>query len=383
MQRPIKVIHIITGLSVGGTEIMLSKILGKTNRNTFNPIVISLRGEGLIYKNIQSLGIQVVNLGMGTGIKSFLRFIELIKYLKNESPDIIQTWMYHADLLGGLCGRMVGIRRILWNIRNTRLGLKYNRLTTLIIVKLCALLSHWIPIKIISCSQAARDVHVKMGYARDRFVIIPNGVDSSIFRPNARARDDIRKELSINPHTPLVGLIARYAPIKDHQTFFKAAGMLSRINPDVHFLLCGEGMTGENKEVVAKINEYDIVKQVHLLGTRRDVAAITSALDIAVSSSVGEAFPNVVAEAMSCGVPCVATNVGDSALIIGDTGIIVPSANPRHLADAILELLKLPREERRKMGERARQRIQDNFEISKTVTAYENLYQEIFRNRNN
>jgi len=242
-----KVLHIITGLGMGGAEFMLHRLVSQLEKNNFENIIISLTDEGVFGERIKALDIPLYSLNMRFGLLIPKKMIAMINLIRKEKPDIIQTWMYHADLLGGLCGRMVGIKRILWNIHNTRLGLRYNKLTTLLIVKICAWLSRWLPTKIISCSQAAMEAHIKIGYARDKFVVIPNGVDSSIFHPNAEARRDVRRELLLKSTTPLVGLIARYAPIKDHGTFFKAVSMLARTNPDVHFLLCGEGMTKKMK----------------------------------------------------------------------------------------------------------------------------------------
>ena len=208
-------------------------------------------------------------------------------------------------------------------------------------------------------------------------IVIPNGTDLSAFRPNQGARHSVRKELEIPEEAPLIGLVGRFHPHKDHYNFLRAASSLYRDRRDVHFVLCGDEVTWQNSRLVGWIQEAGIQQCSHLLGRRDDIPRLTAALDIATSSSFGESFANVIVEAMSCGVPCVVTDVGDSAVIVGNTGRVVPPQNPQKLAHALRELLGLGHTGRTRLGIAARSRIQEYFDLPGAVARYENVYQEL------
>lgn len=220
-------------------------------------------------------------------------------------------------------------------------------------------------------------IHIELGYSANKMVVIPNGFDLSEFKPNPMARQAVRDELGISEGSQLIGLIGRFDPQKDHHNFVKAAAILLSQSPEVHFILCGDGITWENIELTDWIEEAGIRENCHLMGQREDIPLITAALDIATSSSCSEGFPNVIGEAMACGIPCVVTDVGDSALIVGDTGLVVPPKNPQALAGAWQKLLELGPENKVQKGMSARHRVQENFSLPLIVGRYENLYQEI------
>jgi len=377
MKPPIKIIHLITGLSTGGAENTLAKLLAHKRMNGISSKVISLKDDGPIGDEIRKLGIPVINLGWRAGSVNLLQWLSLIKTLKKESPDILQTWMYHADLVGGICGKLAGIKHILWNIRNLNLDKAYIKSSTMWVVKVCAQLSKSLPKKIIVNSEHARTVHIKNGYDPSKFVIIPNGFDLSKFHPDKEAKASVLKELNLPADNELVGLVARYDPIKDHVNFLNAARILHKQNLKVHFLLCGRDITWENKDLVKFIEKNDLLHYTHLLGERKDIPRLTAALEIAVSSSAGESFSNTIGEAMSCGVPCVVTDVGDSANLVSNTGKVVPPNNHKALAEGIMEILTMSLKDRRNLGLSARQRIHDKFELSCTLQKYKNLYLEI------
>jgi glycosyltransferase involved in cell wall biosynthesis len=212
-------------------------------------------------------------------------------------------------------------------------------------------------------------------------VVIPNGYDVGTFRPDFGARAIVRKALGLSEDAPIIGMVARFDPQKDHRTFIRAAQMLHRDRPDAHFLLCGMEVTWENQELARWIDDAGLRTHCHLLGRRDDdIANVTAALDIAsLSSSYGEGFPNVVSEAMCCSVPCVVTDVGDAALIVGPTGIVVPPRNPEALAAAWRTMLEMGCEGRRPMGIAARQRIKERFDIAEITGRYEHLFEELAR----
>jgi glycosyltransferase involved in cell wall biosynthesis len=207
-------------------------------------------------------------------------------------------------------------------------------------------------------------------------VVIPNGFDLSELRPDPAARQDVRRELEVGERAPLVGMAARFHPQKDHASFLEAAKILHGRLPDVRFLLCGDGVTCENRALSDRVRQAGLADHAHLLGVRGDVPRLLAALDVAVLSSVGEAFPLVLGEAMACGVPCVATDVGDAARIIGETGEVVPPRDPAALAAALERVLNLEPERRRELGMAARQRIEENYSIERIAKRYEDLYSE-------
>lgn len=371
-----KVVIIITGLNTGGAEMMLIKLLEHLDRERFAPHVISLTTLGALASRIAALDIPVEAMGMKPGLLSLVGFFWLVQRLKILNPDVVNTWMYHADLLGGLAARLAGISAIGWCIRNSNLDKNLTKFSTRAIVSLCALISKWVPSRILSCSEKARQVHEEYGYAAVKMLVVPNGFDLTRFKPDYEARESIRNELRVETDTPLLGLIGRFDPQKNHAMFFEAAGLLHRHMPQVHFVLAGQGIDMGNAALRRAISQADVTANTHLLGLRHDMPALMATLDVlACSSSYGEAFPNVLGEAMACGVPCVVTDVGDSAYIVGDTGRIVYPGDVAGMATAMKSVLSMSATERRSLGAQARARVSKNFEIVQVAKRYEVFYE--------
>ena len=297
--------------------------------------------------------------------------------LRELNPDSIHTWMYHADLLGGVAARLAGVRTVGWGIRHSNLSQLHNKRSTLWVMKTCSVLSHRIPRKILCCSQVAKDIHISAGYDKGKMVVIPNGFDIFRFLPDANARISVRSELGLNKDSPLVGLIARFDPQKNHAGFFEAATLVNLSCPNAHFLLAGAGVEDSNPALRHAIQQAGVGVNTHLLGRCEDIPRLMAALDVLVSTSSGEAFPNVLGEAMACGVPCVVTSVGDSAEIVGETGRVVAAGDMTGLAHNIVEILRLSYEERRTMGAKARERIQARYDIESVVRQYERFYESL------
>lgn len=370
---------IITGLSTGGAESMLLKLLQGIDRQRFTPEVISLTSMGEIGPRIQALGIPVMALGMRPGRPDTGRFFALVRHLRMSAPNVVHTWMYHADLVGGLAARLAGIRTVAWGVRHSNLDRSYNKRTTLLVVKLCAWLSPWVPKAILTCSERARCVHVSAGYHADKIKLIANGFDLTRFVPDVEARNSVRDELGLSVDVPLVGLIARDDPLKNHIGFVQAAVVINRALPQCHFVLAGKGIDDGHIALGQAIVQAGMHHHFHLLGRREDVPRLMAALDVLASPSHGEAFPNVLGEAMACGVPCVVTNVGDSAEIVGDFGRVVAAGAMAAMAEQILELLQMPVEERRALGVMARGRVQSCYELGVVTRQYEEFYSELIR----
>jgi glycosyltransferase involved in cell wall biosynthesis len=373
----VQVCHIITSLDTGGAEMMLYKLLSAHDRERFDVEVISLMPIGAIGEKIQGLNVPVRSLNVARGAFAPSALPRLKMWLRESKPDVVQTWMYHADLVGGLAARWAGVPSIFWNIRNSTMGRHAGKQTTYRVAQACARLSRRIPRRIVCCSSVAMMNHAAIGYAEDRFQLIHNGFDLSLFRPDPPARISVREELNLSPDARLIGLVARFHPQKDHETFLRAAGLLHRCGIEAHYLLCGDGIDAQNEVLTGWIAAEQMQPYVHLLGRRQDVPRLTAALDVAaLSAAFGEAFPNVLGEAMACGIPCVATRVGEAPTIVGETGTIVPIGDPQALAGALSAVLTLCPEEKRQLGVAARKRVEENFNLPDIVARYERLYLE-------
>ena len=344
----------------------------------YEPHVISLTSCGEIGARVQALGIPVEALGMAASMPNPLVFFRLVSRLKALRPAIVHSLMYHADLLGGLAARLAGVGAIGWGIRNSTLGAGSTPLSTRLVVRACAWTSHWVPHRILCCSEVARTLHVSMGYASDKIQVVPNGFDLARFRPDGAARSSFRQELGIAQDAFLVALVGRFDPQKNHAGFLHAAAVLQRRTPGVQFILAGRGVDQDNPALIRLISDSGLGRSVHLLGLCNDVPRLMAGIDVLVSASTyGEAFPNVLGEAMASGVPCVATDVGDSAYILGEIGRVVAPGDAASLARAMESILRLPDHDRQALGEQARARISENFELGDVVRRYEGFYDSL------
>ncbi len=375
---PIRIVHIINDLEIGGVEVMLANLLSCMDHKSFDAKVVSLTGRGPIALRIEERGIPVRALDMERGKAWPSDLIRLAKWLRQARPHLVQTWMYHANLAGGLASKFSGRYPVIWGIHASHLEPTTTRRQTINMVRLSAKLSNWLPTRIVYCSEVSRRLHKSMGYANNKSLVIPNGFDLETFVPDPQARVNVRAEISVSSETPLIGMVARFDPQKDHENFFRAAGILLSEFPEIRFVLCGAEVTSENPLIRKWITENGLSDRCHLLGYRRDVAQVMTALDLlSTSSSYGEAFPMVVGEAMACGVPCVVTDIGDSALIVGDAGLSVPPRDPEALAGAWGNLLRKDAATRRRLGEAARSRITEYYSLRMIAHRYESLYRDL------
>jgi len=372
----LRILFVITSLQVGGAERMLLKLVSRM-APSHDLAVVSLAKRGALACEFEQAGAEVSALGM-RGLQSTPAAIaRLVHRIRAWRPQLMSTWMYHADLLGGLAARLTGLPPVAWNIRyGGLLNPQINRATR-VVIRTNALLSGTLPKKILCCSEAARRIHVEAGYRDDRFHVIPNGFDLQQFQPSAEARTSVRQELGLSEDDLLIGLVARWHPDKDQPGFIRAAAALGQQYKNAHFVLVGDLCDTDNSSLVRLISEANLIGRAHLLGRRSDIPRITAALDIATSSSIVEAFSNTLGEAMACSVPCVTTDVGDSAYIVGDTGKVVPSQNPSALARAWAELIAMPDTSRRELGQRARKRVGEEFELDIVTRQYEAAFREI------
>ena len=372
----IKVLHLITDLDPGGAEIMLSKLLSAINPEAFEPLVVSLTGTGLVGKQIEQSGVKILSLNMPKGRVSLKGFLKLIKFLRREKPDILLTWMYHANLLGILSRPFLLHARVVWNIRCSNVEFERYKKLTYWVMKVSAWLSS-LPAIIIVNSKKGRESHAALGYHPKKWEIIFNGFDLNRFTIDRSAGKEVRKELGIGDETLVIGLISRFDYMKDHETFLTAAQLLGGKYPDVCFLLAGEEVTAENKFFTPYLHDIKMKDRLILLGFREDIPRILNALDISTSSSSGEGFPNIIGESMACGIPCIVTDVGDSAFLVGETGILVPPRDPAALMEGWAELIAKEETGRQTLGLAARDRISRLFSIEKITQQYETLFRQV------
>jgi glycosyltransferase involved in cell wall biosynthesis len=378
-----KVLHIITSLDPGGAQSMLRDLL-RVRKEDSDPQHVVALSDGALADDIQASAASLHQLDLRRGAAAAYGLSQLARLIRENQPDLIQTWLYHADFLGGVAARLSTRAPVVWGLHHTLSAANSLRPSTRWIVRANALLSGWMPARIVCCAQSALESHALRGYRRERMLVIANGVDTKRFRPDPSAPTRLRHELGLSEETRLIGMFARFHRQKDHGTLIAAAGRLVREDPGVHLVLAGEGVDGGNAALRGWIAATGCAANFHLLGTRRDMARLYGALDLfTLSSSDGEALPLVIAEAMACGVPCVATDVGDTAALIGETGVVVPPRSAATLADGLLLLLdESPAEhERRSMA--ARRRIEHGFDLHVAASAYQGLYDGILRTRLN
>jgi glycosyltransferase involved in cell wall biosynthesis len=373
----VAIVHVITGLYTGGAEMMLYKLLSTVNQDIYTTHVISLMDEGTIGPEISKLGIPVHTLRINKLSNPFIVVYRLVHVLRKINPGIVQGWMYHANFAVQIaCFFLPGRTKVVWNIRHSLYKGSYEKIRTRIIIWLSRWLSRF-PSRIIYNSYESSRQHEAIGYKINKSVVLPNGFDIHKFHPAPDVRVAVRNQLELDDSVMLIGMVARYHPVKDHATFLQAASLLNEQYPDVHFLLAGRGVSNRNPVLYQLVKKHGIEGFVHLFDEVSDTHCLMPAFDIFSLSSLSEGFSNVIGEAMACGVPCVVTDVGDSALIVGDYGKVVERGQPVALCRAWVELLRLDGETRREMGKMARQRIVERYSLSSISTLYDSLYQSL------
>jgi glycosyltransferase involved in cell wall biosynthesis len=376
-RRSLIVMHVITDLTVvGGAEQMLLKLAQVLPGLGVEMCVVSLGGRGELGAEIESAGVPVRSLRARSLRHLPAAVLALAREIRARDPDIVQTWLYHGDFIGTISNALAGLRTLVWNIRCSDIDLDLDNKNTAWIRWMLARASA-VPNLVIANSRAGLDAHHALGYRPRSELIIPNGFDGSAFRPDPVARVRIRAELCVGPDQPLIGMAARVAPMKDHESFLQAARELAQQRGNVVFALAGAG-TEPHSPLAGRAAALGLDGRVRMLGKRADMAQVFAAFDVAtLSSAHGEGFPNVLGEAMSCGIPCVATDVGDAAIIIRDTGCIVPPRAPQALAEAWRNMIDLDVNARRTLGLAARAHISQHYEITRVARQYLETYQRL------
>ena len=370
--RKIKLVHVITGLNSGGAEVMLYKLLSVMDKNLFDLHVISMLDEGVFGPKITALNIPVYCLNMKkyglSSLGSLLKYRILIRKIK---PDIVQGWMPHGNLYATLAKLSYFKAKIVFNIRQSLVNYK-DKLSTHVIIKLNALFSRWV-VAVVNNSNISQQQHAVIGFSKKNALYIANGFDVDVFKPDADLYKSVRKFYGLNQQVKIIGNLARFHPVKNH---FGLLEILQKIHSEcaqpIVFMLGGAGVDSENAELTKKVRELGLQKNCILLGAVES-KSVMPAFDLYISSSWGEGFPNVIGEAMACGVPCVTTDVGDCKLIMGGFGGVAAAGDYDSLAKK--SILYLDTSELAK--KQIRQHIIDNYTIGKIAAQYESLYLDV------
>ena len=376
----LRIAHVITGLGGGGAEFMLARLCVALARAGYDLQVFSLTAGGPLAAHLRALNVPVFELGL-RGVADLPRgVLALRRALRRFAPDLVQTWLCHADLIGGLIARYDLHVPVVWGVHQAEVDVRTTPRSTRLVLRACAVLAKHVPSRVICCAEAGRRARIASGFPAALLDVIPNGVDIEQFQPNADAGGRLRAELGVAADTLLVGMPARWHGDKDHGLLCVAAQRVLARCPHARFVLCGEGIHADNAPLRALIAASGHAEAFFLLGFRADMAALLAGLDVGVLSSRTEAFPNVIAETMACGVPFVAPAVGDIATIIGiddEAGRVVVAHDAVALADALIELLQASPAQRAALGGQARARVVAKFSLRMTTARYAVVYQTV------
>ena len=373
--KPMHILHIIGDLDDGGVEKVLYELCveDKVNRHT----VISLKDGGKYGQLLSANDVSVKCLQMPPGRLSLKGVRELFSFIRTISPTVVQTWMYHGSLIGSIATKLVSVAPVFWSIHHGNLSVGTVKPTTRLVSSILMYISYFVPKAIIYCAHQSSALHASLGYSKNKSVVIQNGYNFDMFKPDDLSREQFRASLSLPPELPVFGMVARFDPQKDHKNLFEAIAILKQSDVFFLFILVGLGMTSDNNSIIEIADEFDIKDRLIFLGQRQDVPVVMNGIDIHVLSSLGEAFPNVLAESMACGTPCVSTDVGDAALIVGENGWIVRPRSPQDLANGMRSALSCFTADEVKWNMRksdARKRVVEKFGLTLMVNKYTALW---------
>jgi glycosyltransferase involved in cell wall biosynthesis len=362
-----KILHIITGLNRGGAEAVLYRLIAAT-QDSIEHSVISMLDDGVYGPKLRSIGTKVGVLNMEKLSLHRTLSPQVLRFIRSQQPDVVQTWMFHANLYGGVLARLAGLRHVVWGIHHS--SPHDCRIRTRIVSWLCGKLSAYIPKAVVCCSESGAKTYIEAGYSAGKIRVIHNGFDTSCFQPDPEKRKCVRNEWMIDDDTILLGSVGRYHPHKDVGNFLAALHALIEHGHPVKGVLVGQGLSSDNPALMSMVHSLGVEDHIRLVGSRTDIPGVMNALDVHVVSSCTEAFPNVIGEAMACATPCVTTDVGDAGFIVNRPDWLAPPRDSMRLANAIAKAMRATPSDRAE----CRDRIVTNFGLGRMAELYSRLW---------
>lgn len=367
-----KVLHVITGLERGGAEATLNRLLSHPSRKS--DVIVSLTAKGSHGAELIEKGFVVYALGIRKSLAHLLLgSARLVQIIRIERPSVVQTWMYHADLMGGLCSRIAGVDRVIWNLRSSFPRFPHQKVSTMFLGLALAGLSWWVPERVVACGYASKASHTRFGFRKSKIVVIHNGYEDTGPKPVNCQRSKNFKDLA-SKRTPTLVQIANYSKLKGHSDLLRALGQLRGEGIAFRLILVGRGVDSRNGTLVGMLQAHGLLDLTELFGYQEDVTEFIEAADFLVSTSRSEGFPNVVAEAMLASVPCLVSDVGESRTLVGNSGLVFRPADIEDLIQTLRHAMSKPKSWRIRKGRLARMRILTEFSIEKMANGYEQIY---------
>ena len=364
------VVHIIASLEVGGAETSLLRLCRQQVKQYSLVTVISLQPKATLHDAFIAAGVQVICLNMNHGQQLFKVLLRLRRLLRQLKPDVIHSWMYYANFIASIASIGLSIP-VVWSVRRTAVPVRsmFSRL----FMRSCALLSHLSPKRICFNAQAGMRAHLQFGYALQKTVYIGNGFDFSTLQAEPAIRDNLRAELGVTDDMLVIACIGRWHADKGQDILLRAMANLIEHFSNLKLVMIGRGCDNTNGQLTELITELKLTENVILCGEKAPVAPWFNVADVFCLPSRTEGFPNALAEAMATGLPCVSTDVGDAAEL-GAGNILLANAEPKSLAAALSEMLKLPEKQRLALAKRCRESVISRFSIEQVTAQYHELY---------
>lgn len=372
-----RVMLLIPALHHGGAERQIIQLVRNLDKTRFSVTLVTFHDGGELRSEAESIeGLKVLSLRKQPGWKNILSFLyRLWRVTRSVAPKIMVGYMNLASNLALLAG-WAAHAKVVWSLRASDIDYSRYYRTADWVFQLGAALSRF-PDLVILNSKAGKQYHVSRGYCEGRMVVIPNGIDTDQYQPMYEAGRSLRIRWGITDDETLIGIVGRLDIIKNHRIFIQAAADLSQDRTDLRFVVIGNGPAEYKAELEAFGQSLGLGNRLIWVGSLNNMPAVYSALDLLASTSSSEGFPNVVGEAMACGVPCIVTDVGDSALIVGNTGDVIPYGDTYALTQVLRRWLLLPKSERRAKGLQARAKVEREFNLQTMVIRTQTVLQNL------